>query len=102
MGLKKGQCNNRAGKPIGALNRMNRDMKQTIHEFLKDSWPEVLQEFHKLNGRDKCNFYKDLMQYDLPKQQAVAVSGEVDLRPLPESQIDELAYKIYNYGKVKK
>ena len=102
MGLKKGQCNNRAGKPIGALNRINRDMKQTIHDFLQDSWPEVLAEFHKLSGRDKCNFYKDLMQYDVPKKQAVAVSGEIDFKTMAESDLDSIAYKLYNYGKNKK
>jgi hypothetical protein len=77
-------------------------MKQTIHNFLQDSWPEVLQEFHKLNGRDKCNFYKDLMQYDLPKMQSMAVSGEVEFKSLPEHQIDEIVEKLINHGKVKK
>lgn len=102
MGLPKGRTNNRQGKPAGTLNKMSRDMKQTIHEFLKECWPEVLTEFHKLKGKDKLNFYKDLMQYDLPKMQAMAVSGEIDFKTMTESDLDALAYKLYNYGKNKK
>jgi len=37
MGLKKGMTNNPKGKPPGTLNKLSRDMKQTIHEFLTEN-----------------------------------------------------------------
>lgn len=91
--------NNPAGKPAGALNKLSRDMKQTIHEFLQESWPDVVDEFHSLKGRDKLEFFKDLLQYDLPKMRAMEVSGELNFQTMTEEQLDELANKIYQYGK---
>lgn len=96
MGLRKGQCNNRGGKPVGALNKMSRDMKLTIHEFLTENWDEVVIEFHKLKGKDKLNFYKDMMQYDLPKMQAMAVSGELNFREMPEEALDKICERLIN------
>ncbi len=71
-------------------------MKQTIHEFLTENWDEVVIEFHKLKGKDKLNFYKDMMQYDLPKMQAMAVSGELNFKEMPEEAIDRIADKLIN------
>ena len=96
MGLKKGMTNNPKGKPPGTLNKLSRDMKQTIHEFLTENWDEVVIEFHKLKGKDKLNFYKDMMQYALPKMQAMAVSGELNFKEMPEEAIDRIADKLIN------
>ena len=96
MGLKRGMTNNPRGKPPGNLNKLSRDMKQTIHEFLTENWDEVVIEFHKLKGKDKLNFYKDMMQYDLPKMQAMAVSGELNFKEMPEEAIDRIADKLIN------
>ncbi|HQO43924.1 MAG TPA: hypothetical protein PLY12_13155, partial [Bacillota bacterium] len=82
--------------PPGTLNKLSRDMKQTIHEFLTENWDEVVIEFHKLKGKDKLNFYKDMMQYDLPKMQAMAVSGELNFKEMPEEAIDRIADKLIN------
>ena len=88
--------NNPRGKPPGTLNKLSRDMKQTIHEFLTENWDEVVIEFHKLKGKDKLNFYKDMMQYGLPKMQAMAVSGELNFKEMPEEAIDRIADKLIN------
>lgn len=102
MGLKKGMTNNQAGRPRGTLNKLSRDMKKTIHEFLQESWPEVKTEFHKLKGRDKLNFYKDLLQYDLPKMQAVQMEADISFSNLSEQDIDAIAFKLLNANKTKK
>lgn len=98
MGLKKGMTNNPRGKPRGAVNRLTRDTRQTITDFLERSWPEVEREFHKLKGKDKCNFYRDLLQYRLPKMQAVAMNLEFE--NLPEEALDGIAARLYykNFG----
>ncbi|NLD62868.1 MAG: hypothetical protein GX646_03145 [Bacteroidales bacterium] len=99
MGLKKGMTNNPKGKPPGTLNKMSRDMKLTIHEFLTDHWPEVEEEFHKLSGKDKLNFYKDLLQYDLPKQAAVAMSGELNFKEMSEETLNAICERLLNVKK---
>lgn len=94
MGLPKGRTNNKAGKPRGAVNRLTRDTRQTITDFLERSWPEVEREFHKLKGRDKLNFYRDLLQYSIPKMQAVSMDIEFD--NLSEEALDGIAFRLYN------
>lgn len=96
MGLPKGRTNNKAGKPRGAVNRLTRDTRQTITDFLERSWPEVEREFHKLKGRDKLNFYRDLLQYSIPKMQAMAVSGELNFREMPEEALDKICERLIN------
>jgi hypothetical protein len=95
MGLPKGRTNNKAGKPPGAVNRLSRDLRQTITDFLEDHWSEVVKEFSKLKGRDKVNFYRDLLQYAIPKMQAVAV--DVDLNNLSEAQLDIIINKLLSH-----
>ena len=97
MGLRPGQTNNRAGKPRGAVNKLSRDTRQTITDFLQTSWPEVEREFHKLNGKDKLNFYRDLLQYAIPKMQAVTMDVEFDA--LSEPQLDYIIEKMMNHEK---
>lgn len=97
MGLHKGMTNNRAGKPRGAVNKLSKDTRQTITDFLQTSWPEVEREFHKLRGRDKLNFYKDLLQYAVPKMQAVSM--ELEFERLSEEQLDYIIEKMMNHEK---
>jgi len=99
MGLRKGQTNNKAGKPKGALNKLPKDMRVTITDFLQDHWPEVEAEFKKLKGRDKVNFYRDLLQYAIPKMQAVQMDGKIDFTYYSDDHLNEIAKKLYEYGK---
>lgn len=94
--------NNPRGKPPGTLNKLSRDMKLTIHEFLTENWDEVVIEFHKLKGKDKLNFYKDMMQFDVPKMQAMAVSAEMNFKDMPESALDGIAERLHNMSKNEK
>ena len=88
MGLRKGQTNNRAGKPKGAINRLNKDLRLSISEFLSNNFDQVVNDWKKLSGKDKVNFYRDLLQYEVPKKQAVAVALEFE--KLTDDQLEIL------------
>lgn len=100
MGLRKGMTNNKQGKPKGAVNKLSKDMRQTITDFLQDHWPEVEKEFSKLKGRDKVNFYRDLLQYSIPKMQAVAVALEFE--KLTDEQLEILCNTLISKENEKK
>ena len=100
MGLRKGMTNNRKGKPKGAVNKLSKDLRQTITGFLQDHWPEVEKEFTKLKGRDKVNFYRDLLQYSIPKMQAVAV--ELEFNQLSDEQLEFLCNSLISKENEKK
>jgi len=85
---------NTKGRPKGSLNRLSRDMKITIIEFLEDRWPEVVNEFDKLKGRDKIKIYLELLSYGVPKMQAVQM--EIDFETLPDSQLEFIINSLLN------
>jgi hypothetical protein len=94
MGLRKGQTNNKAGKPKGAVNKLSKDLRITITDFLRDSWPEVIKEFSKLKGRDKVNFYRDLLQYAIPKMQAITMDADINFNTMSEAELDQIAFRL--------
>jgi hypothetical protein len=87
MGLRKGMTNNPKGKPAGALNKMSKDMRMQITDFLEENFPKVVKEFNSLKGRDKLKFYTDLLQYAIPKLQSIELQT---LESLSENQIDDI------------
>jgi len=93
MGLRKGQTNNPAGRRPGALNKMNQDLRQSITEFLEGNWPAVEEAFGLLNPKDKVTFYKDLLQYRLPKLESISIE-QLGLDGLTEEQLDQVLARL--------
>jgi hypothetical protein len=78
MGLRKGQTNNPAGKPAGRLNKMSKELRLQISDFLEARFPEVIAEFEKLEGKDKARLYVDLLPYGLPRLQMTELKVGAD------------------------
>jgi hypothetical protein len=76
MGLHKGQTNNPAGKPIGAKNKIGSELRVMISDFLENNFHRVQQDFEELTPKDRAKVYCDLLQYSLPKLQALAAQIE--------------------------
>lgn len=95
-GLKKGQTNNPAGKPKGAQNKVNADLRARVSGFLTDKFPDVIAEYENLSAKDKLKFYTELMQYGLPKLQSIDLSTELDntLLSLTDEQLDSIIEKL--------
>lgn len=96
MGLKKGTTNNPAGKPRGAKNKVNADLRNRINGFLSDEFPNVMNEYKALSAKDKLKFYTELMQYGLPKLQSVDMNADLDLTlsTLSEEQLDAIIERL--------
>jgi len=69
-GFEKGISGNPGGRPKGAKNRITADLRQSITDFLEGRFDEVVQTWGKLSDKDKLTFYRDLLQYVVPKLQA--------------------------------
>lgn len=78
MGLQKGKTNNPNGRPPGALNKITKDLRKNITEFLETNFDDVVNEWRNLEGKDKLQFYKDLIQYAIPKMQTMEFQSEFE------------------------
>jgi len=78
MGLKKGMTNNPKGRPQGSLNKVTKDLRLSITEFLQSNFDTVIKEWARLDGKDKLAFYKDLLKYAIPAMQSTQFITDFD------------------------
>ena len=75
---KKGECGNPNGRPQGSPNRVTRDLRKSITNFLEGRFDEVVKTWEKLSDRDKVSFYRDLLQYSVPRLQSTELKTDFD------------------------
>ncbi len=71
MGLHKGNTNNPHGRPKGAQNRLNSELREQISNFLNDNWATIESDFQKLDPEKRFVFFEKLLQYTMPKLKMV-------------------------------
>jgi len=74
-GFQKGVITNPKGRPKGTKNKITADLRQSITDFLEDRFGEVVQTWVKLSDKDKLTFYRDLLQYAIPRLQNTELKG---------------------------
>ena len=94
MGLKKGQTNNRKGRPKGTQNKVTTDLRQSVTSFLDNNWPQVQAEFDQLEAKEKLAFLERLLKFALPSLQAVQLDADIDLNKMDDGQLDLIINKI--------
>ena len=92
MKYSKGQSGNPNGRPKGTPNKTSKQIREMITLFLDDNFETVVEAFGQLQPREQVRFYIDLLQYGVPKMQAVSIQSELD--SLTDEQLNELIEKI--------
>jgi hypothetical protein len=77
-------------------NKIGRDTKHLITDFVQEKMIEMWQIWPKLTPREKALLLTSLDPFVVAKLQAVAVTGEVNFKELPESQLDQIALKLHS------
>ena len=54
------------GRAKGTENKTTRDVKALIAKFADDKFDDVVEEFDKLDGKDKVMMYTNLIKFVLP------------------------------------
>ena len=90
MPFKKGQSGNNKGKPKGTKNKTGVKLRETISDFLSDNFPKIVSDFHALPPKERVRLYTDLLQFGLPKLQAVSL----DFDKLTDEQLDEIIERL--------
>jgi hypothetical protein len=74
------------GRTKNSLNKVTGDLKVDIAHFLQNNFQVVVEEWNNLeSGKDKLNFYKDLLKYSVSPLQSVPEKSEVE----NESQLNK-------------
>ena len=88
MPLTKGRTNNPNGRPPGAKNKVNTELRSLINNFLNAEFKTVKRAFKKLDPKDQIKAYTDLLNYGLPKLQAT--SHDINFENMTEEQLDHI------------
>ncbi len=60
--------------------------------LLEQRFEDVVQDFEQLEPRDRLKFYTDLLQYGVPKLQAV--SNSIDFEQMTDEHLDEIFLRL--------
>ena len=99
--FKVGESGNRAGRPVGATNKLTIPIKTQLSDFLNEKIQELPAIWDKLTPRDKINFIKDLFPFYMAKLQNIELQSDFD--KLSDEQLDAIIEKLKtgNYGQGK-
>jgi vacuolar-type H+-ATPase subunit E/Vma4 len=97
MGLKKGNTNNLNGRPKGSKNKVTRELRELITDFLEANFEKVSRDLLKLRPKDRVKAFTELLQYGIPKLQATALG--INFEQLSDEQLDEIINRLMNANK---
>ena len=75
MGLEKGRTNNPYGRPAGSKNKATAEIRELLTGFISDNWDNMLEDFNKLEPKERLAFYEKILQYTLPRLQATTLEN---------------------------
>lgn len=78
MPFKKGKSGNPKGKPPGTKNKVNREIRQRINDFLDENFETIEDDLKALEPRERVRFYIELLQFGLPKLKAIELTNDPD------------------------
>lgn len=88
MPFEKGKTGNPAGRPKGTANKVTTQLRETLAAFLDEKFEQIKKDFEKLHPTTRVRLYIELLQYGVPKLQAVHLETEFD--QLSDDQLQEL------------
>jgi hypothetical protein len=66
-GLKKGQTNNRNGRPVGSKNKVSIATKERIAEFVENDFDAYVHELRQLKGYPRVKAMTELIKLIVPR-----------------------------------
>lgn len=92
MAFEKGFSGNPNGRPKGSPNKTTGKLREAITSFLEQRFDGVVKDFEQLEPKDRIKVYTDLLQYGLPRLQAV--SNSLKFEDLTDEQLDEIINRL--------
>lgn len=83
------------GRLPGSQNRATKEIKGMIQQFIEGNLPDLQANYELLEPEKKLQFFKDLLQYVIPKQRDVAIS---EFEQYTDEQLRQIAREIMEAG----
>ena len=90
--MEKGKTNNPNGRPKGTPNKITQDMRVWLSAVIDKNRKQMEKDLKRLEPKDRLQILEKLMQYVIPKQQAV--SADIDFARLTDEQLDAVIDKL--------
>lgn len=88
MGLKKGQTNNPNGRKPGTPNKVTKDLRKWVNNFIESQTDQIQKDWKQLEPKDRIVLFEKLLKYSLPTLQATSLT--TDLEKLTDTQLDQI------------
>jgi len=77
--MPKGTTNNPKGRPKGTPNKVTGQLRESIADFIEGNFAEVVKTWQQMEPRDKLTFYRDLIQFVIPKMQSADITSHNEM-----------------------
>jgi hypothetical protein len=92
MAFQKGLSGNINGRPKGSRNKAGEGLRNLISDFLEQKFEQVVDDYEQLEPKDRIKIFTDLLQYSVPKMQAV--SNSIEFEKMTDEQLDEVINRL--------
>jgi predicted component of type VI protein secretion system len=96
MSFVKGKSGNPTGRPVGSKSKPTTQLRATITSFLEEKFETIKDDFDTLPAKDRARLYTDLLQYGIPKLQAMTLETEFDT--MTDEQLDQIIERLKQSG----
>ena len=62
------------GRNQGTPNKITKELRERISDFLKENWTQIEKDFHQLEPKERVILFERLLQYTIPRMQATELS----------------------------
>ena len=84
----KGKTNNPNGRPKGTPNKITKNLREKISEWLENNFSTIQSDLMLMEPAQRVKAYSDLLKYALPALQNVSAS--FDFENMTDTQIEKI------------